>query len=92
MAILPEPIRARDLDTLNNYVKYSFVEGTPPNYYDFFEIDDNTGIVSQRQAIDRKKFRQMRITIKVSHAIFHFKSEKIQFFVWVLIFSIQSEQ
>ena len=65
MAVLPEPIQAKDLDTLDNYVKYSFVEGTPSNYYDYFTIDENSAIVTQIQSIDRKQFRQMQVTVKV---------------------------
>lgn len=69
ISVSPEPIKAKDMDTLDTYIKYSFVQGTPPTYAEYFEIDDNTGIIRQVKAIDRKQFRQMQITLKVSLVI-----------------------
>ena len=44
LAILPEKIMAEDQDTIRNEILYSFVEGTPNFFGDYFAIDQRTGI------------------------------------------------
>ncbi|XP_078578045.1 protocadherin-15-like isoform X1 [Branchiostoma floridae x Branchiostoma japonicum] len=54
----PEPVNAfdqdRDLQQADQTdIKYAIVEGSPSTYADKFQIDENTGIVSVRQTINR---------------------------------------
>lgn len=64
VSILPEPIAARDGDTLNTSLVYSFVNGTPTNYGDYFTIDRTTGLVKQMKRVDRLLIKSFSITVK----------------------------
>ncbi|KAF8774708.1 Cadherin-99C like protein [Argiope bruennichi] len=64
LKVLPEPITAKDRDSLNSAIRYSFVNGTPPFYNDYFEIDQNSGRVRQLKALDRKIAKNLEIIIK----------------------------
>lgn len=50
--ILPERIQAIDLDSISSTIKYSFLSGTPSNYKDYFDINDQTGIIKQIKIVD----------------------------------------
>lgn len=50
--ILPERIQAIDLDSISASIKYSFLSGTPSNFRDYFEINEQTGIVTQMKVVD----------------------------------------
>ena len=60
----PEPIVARDGDTLNTSIIYSFVNGTPINYIDYFSIDRTSGLVKQLKRVDRSLVKSFTINIK----------------------------
>ena len=50
--IHPERIQAVDLDQISAPIRYSFVSGTPSSYSDYFQIDEQTGIVKQTKLVD----------------------------------------
>jgi protocadherin-15 len=63
--IHPERIQAVDLDQISAPIKYTFISGTPSNYNDYFEIDEQTGIVKQKKIVDSSvTARQFDITIQ----------------------------
>ncbi|XP_074596173.1 cadherin 99C isoform X2 [Brevipalpus obovatus] len=66
ITILPEPIYARDGDTLNTSIRYSFVNGTPPAHiYDqYLQIDETTGLVRQVKRVDRSVAKLFTLTVK----------------------------
>lgn len=51
--ILPQAIRARDRDQLNAPIRYSFINGTPSNYSQYFQINPLDAWVKQIAPIDR---------------------------------------
>ncbi|KAG5673648.1 hypothetical protein PVAND_003676 [Polypedilum vanderplanki] len=65
LEIMPQSIKAVDLDALNASIKYSFIDGTPNNYNDYFEIDEKTAEIHQIKLVDSTvSERQFVITIK----------------------------
>ena len=63
--IHPERIQAVDLDQISAPIKYSFVSGTPSSFNDYFEIDEQTGIVRQKKLVDGAvTARQFDITVQ----------------------------
>ncbi|XP_053595607.1 cadherin-99C isoform X1 [Microplitis demolitor] len=62
--ISPEKIQAVDMDSINAPIHYSFLSGNPPNYRDFFEINQNTGAVKQIRAVDTTVTKKFDIIIK----------------------------
>ncbi|CAH1727237.1 unnamed protein product [Chironomus riparius] len=63
--IHPERIQAIDLDQISAPIKYSFVSGAPSTYNEYFEIDEQTGIVRQKKLVDSSvTARQFDITIQ----------------------------
>lgn len=52
LEILPEPIKAVDLDAIGSSIRYSFVSGTPRNFGKYFKIDEISGIVNQMRIVD----------------------------------------
>nr|XP_042896742.1 cadherin-99C [Parasteatoda tepidariorum] len=64
LRVLPEPILAKDRDSLNSAIRYSFVNGTPSFYDEYFEIDVNTGRIRQLKAVDRKITKSFEIIVK----------------------------
>lgn len=63
--ILPEKIRAVDLDAIATPIRYEFVGGTPANYNEYFEIDEKTAEIRQVKLVDSSVTdRQFEITIK----------------------------
>ncbi|KAG5670886.1 hypothetical protein PVAND_001118 [Polypedilum vanderplanki] len=63
--IHPERIQAIDLDQISAPIKYSFISGVPESYKDYFEIDEQTGIVKQKKLVDNSvTARQFDITIQ----------------------------
>lgn len=65
MSILPERIQAIDTDTSRAAVRYSFDDGTPSNYRDFFEIHPNTGWVRQSKPVNRSEVTKFDLLVKV---------------------------
>lgn len=63
--IHPERIQAVDLDQISAPIRYSFVSGTPSSFSDYFEIDEQTGIVKQTRLVDSSvTARQFDITVQ----------------------------
>lgn len=65
LSIYPEAIKAIDLDALNASIRYSFYDGTPRSFNEYFEIDEITGEIRQIKLVDSSVAdRQFIITIK----------------------------
>lgn len=66
MIIFPEAIRAIDQDALNASIRYTFVDGSPQSFKEYFEIDAVTAKIRQLKLIDSSVFteRQFVITVK----------------------------
>lgn len=63
--IHPERIQAVDLDQISAPIRYSFISGTPSSFSDYFEIDEQTGIVKQTRLVDSSvTARQFDITVQ----------------------------
>ncbi|XP_068158053.1 cadherin-99C [Drosophila tropicalis] len=62
--VLPERIQAVDLDTINSRIRYSFASGMPGNYADYFEIDEETGVLKQTKAIDTSTAKKYDIVVR----------------------------
>lgn len=58
------------MDSINAPIHYSFLSGNPPNYRDFFEINQNTGAVKQIRAVDTTVTKKFDIIIKVTIYLF----------------------
>lgn len=52
LTVTPERIQAVDLDTISSRIRYSFLSGIPGNYGDYFEIDEQTGVLKQIKLVD----------------------------------------
>lgn len=64
LKIYPEEIRAEDRDSLKSKIQYSFVNGTPSFYREFFDIDRDSGFVRQLKAVDRALTKSFEIIVK----------------------------
>ncbi|XP_055373712.1 cadherin-99C [Condylostylus longicornis] len=64
LSVLPERIQAVDLDTLSSSIRYSFLSGMPGNYENYFEIDEQTGILKQIKSVDTSTARHYDIVVK----------------------------
>lgn len=62
----PEPIHAVDRDTLNYPIFYSFLSGFPVSFFDYFQIDGNSGVVRQLRAIEEPTLPEFNVIVKVS--------------------------
>ena len=63
--IHPERIQAVDLDQISAPIRYSFLSGTPSSFSEYFEIDEQTGIVKQIKLVDSSvTARQFDITVQ----------------------------
>lgn len=65
LSILPERIQAIDTDTSRAAVRYSFEDGTPASYRDFFEIHPNSGWVRQLRPVNRSEIAKFDLFVKV---------------------------
>ncbi|KAH8247888.1 hypothetical protein KR038_011371 [Drosophila bunnanda] len=84
LTVLPERIQAVDLDTINAPIRYSFASGMPGNYDDYFQIDENTGVLKQTKAIDTSTAKKYDIIVKaeeVTPGIQRFTTAKLVIFV-----------
>jgi protocadherin-15 len=70
LTIKPEKIQAVDMDSLNYPIKYSFIDGSPSYYTEYFTIDPQFGTVKQIKAVDTSLTKRFSITVKVSHKTF----------------------
>lgn len=65
LLIFPEAIRAIDQDALNASIRYTFLDGTPQSFNEYFEIDAITAKVRQLKLIDSSvNERQFVISVK----------------------------
>ncbi|XP_067139114.1 cadherin-99C isoform X2 [Centruroides vittatus] len=64
LKIRPDNINAKDRDSLNSPIKYSFVNGTPLFYSEYFQIDPKRGNIRQIKAVDRSVSKIFSIIIK----------------------------
>ncbi|KAM8707277.1 hypothetical protein ACLKA7_011381 [Drosophila subpalustris] len=62
--VLPERIQAVDLDTISSPISYSFASGMPGNYADYFEIDQETGVLKQIKAVDTSTAKRYDIIVR----------------------------
>lgn len=60
----PERIHARDRDSMNASIRYSFVNGTPSFYSQYFKINPISGLIKQVQPVDRSIAKSYSIIIK----------------------------
>lgn len=54
------------MDSLNFPIRYSFIDGTPSYYAEYFTIDSQFGTVKQIKAVDTSMTKRFSITVKVS--------------------------
>ncbi|XP_037944037.1 cadherin-99C-like [Teleopsis dalmanni] len=64
LTVTPERIQAVDLDTISSPIHYSFANGMPGNYADYFEIDEQTGVLKQIKAVDTSTAKKYDIVVK----------------------------
>ncbi|KAK2909309.1 hypothetical protein Q8A67_005146 [Cirrhinus molitorella] len=65
--ITPAAIKAQDGDTgINEPVVYSITAVFPNEYQSIFEIDQNTGVISVRTALDREEVDQITVHIQAA--------------------------
>ncbi|KAL7018417.1 hypothetical protein ACKWTF_010742 [Chironomus riparius] len=63
--IMPQAIKAIDLDALNATLRYEFIDGTPNTYSQYFQIDELSADIRQIKLVDSTvSDRQFVITIK----------------------------
>nr|XP_006812420.1 PREDICTED: protocadherin-15-like [Saccoglossus kowalevskii] len=61
----PGPIFAIDQDVnISTEIIYSFLQGSPPEYIDYFEIHPHTGNITLKTPVDRGLFQFFSLTIK----------------------------
>lgn len=64
LSVHPERIQAVDLDTISSPIKYTFLSGIPTNYGEFFEIDEQTGVLKQFKVVDTTVAKRFDIIVK----------------------------
>lgn len=64
LSVRPERIHAVDMDSLGRPVQYSFGDGTPTNFREFFEIDPRTGAVKQIRPVDTSVAKRFELLVK----------------------------
>lgn len=60
----PERIQAVDLDTISSPIRYSFLSGMPNNFGEFFEIDNQTGVLKQIKIVDTAVAKRFDVIVK----------------------------
>ncbi|PNF18966.1 hypothetical protein B7P43_G12884 [Cryptotermes secundus] len=81
--IYPEKIQAVDMDSINAPIKYSFLSGTPSSYKDYFEIDEQTGAVRQKRAVDTSITKKFEIIVKAEEVSEQKRSATAKLFITV---------
>ncbi|ALC46613.1 Cad99C [Drosophila busckii] len=64
LTVLPERIQAVDLDTIGSPIRYSFASGVPGNYADYFEINEETGVLKQIKSVDTSTAKRYDLTVR----------------------------
>ena len=57
LEVRPEKIHAEDQDTLRYVVRYEMTDGIPSDFRNFFEINYQTGVVTQIAPVSRYGFK-----------------------------------
>lgn len=65
MSIHPEKIQAIDMDSMDAPIAYSFHNGTPSTFANYFVIDSQTGTVKQIKPVDVSQVKRFDIVVKV---------------------------
>jgi len=55
------------MDSLNYPIVYTFIDGSPSFYAEYFTIDPQFGTVKQIKAVDTSVAKRFSITVKVSY-------------------------
>lgn len=67
LTLQPDRIVAIDTDPSSRAsIKYTFEEGTPANFREYFEINPNSGWVKQIKAINSSQVNKFDLIVKVS--------------------------
>lgn len=69
LSVLPEKIQAIDMDSMGAPITYSFVNGSPSSYRQYFEIDSQSGVVKQIKPVDVSETKRFDIVVKVKFCI-----------------------
>lgn len=64
LTVSPERIQAVDLDTISSPIRYTFANGSPSNYNDYFEIDTQTGVLKQIKPVDTSTAKKYELIVK----------------------------
>ena len=73
LSITPDRIFAKDKDSLDAAVTYTFIDGSPLSYLQYFSLDSKTGTVTQIKPVVSEVTHNFNITIKVRVVIYLFK-------------------
>lgn len=64
LSVQPERIQAVDLDRISAPIRYAFTSGQPSTYADFFEIDNQTGVLKQIKIVDTTVAKRFDIVVR----------------------------
>lgn len=64
LSVLPERIQAVDLDRISAPIQYALTSGQPSIYADFFEIDNQTGVLKQIKIVDTTVAKRFDIVVQ----------------------------
>lgn len=64
LKLRPDTIYARDQDSMEHAIQYSFVDGTPSDFRSIFEINTTSGVVNQIAPASRAVTTHYSITVK----------------------------
>jgi protocadherin-15 len=64
LSVRPERIHAVDMDSLGRAVQYSFADGSPSTYNEYFEIDSRTGAVRQIRPVDTSVAKRFEMVVR----------------------------
>lgn len=66
LTLQPDRIAAIDTDPSSRApIKYTFEEGTPSDFREYFEINPNSGWVKQIKAVNRSQVNKFDLIVKV---------------------------
>ncbi|XP_026810458.1 cadherin-99C isoform X2 [Rhopalosiphum maidis] len=83
LTIRPEKIQAVDMDSLNYPIQYSFIDGTPSFYAEYFTIDPQFGTVKQIKAVDTSLTKRFSITVKAEEESSNHRSTTAKLYIEV---------
>ena len=65
VSLLPDRIRATDTESGDTQIRYSFQDGSPRNFGDYFEIHPSSALVRQLRPVKRSDISRFDIVVKV---------------------------